>query len=86
LKLVDRLIPITKYPHDKLQLKLCKIMSQVKMRMYKAASDELDLIGDFEHRDNTYEAYPDLYPKLKGKSTKQISNMMQDPWFHSCYV
>ena len=41
-------------------------MAQVKMRMFKAASDELDLIGDFEHRDNSYEAHPELYPKLKG--------------------
>jgi hypothetical protein len=69
LKLVDKIIVNTKYPHDKLQLKLCRIYAQVKMRMYKTAMDELETIGDFDGKENCFESYSDLYPNMRGIST-----------------
>ncbi len=66
IKLSDKLLSTTKFPHDRLQLRLCRMLALVKIRNYKSASDELELIGDFEAKENWYENYPELYPKMKG--------------------
>ena len=44
----------TKYPHDAIALRFCKIVAHMQMKQYKAASDELDLIGDFDSLKNSY--------------------------------
>jgi len=66
LKLVDKCMKKINYPHEKFQLKLCKILALIKTRSIKSASDELDSIGDFESKENSYEKYANLYPKLRG--------------------
>jgi tetratricopeptide (TPR) repeat protein len=66
MKLADRCISTTNFPHDILQFKLCRIISQVNMRMYKAALNELESLGNFDNKENCFENYPDLYPGLKG--------------------
>mmetsp|Transcript_8425 Transcript_8425/g.11629 ORF Transcript_8425/g.11629 Transcript_8425/m.11629 type:complete len:459 (-) Transcript_8425:20-1396(-) len=58
VKLSDQLCQAASYRHDYLQIKLCKIVSMVKMRMFKAANDEFDDIGDFESQPNSYNAVP----------------------------
>jgi len=57
---------IRSYRHDILQLKFCKMIAQVKMRMYKAASDECEDVGDFDDKVNCYENYPEYYPNRRG--------------------
>jgi hypothetical protein len=66
LKVADRCIESTKYPHYILQVKLCKVIAQMKMRMYKAALDEIEGIGNFDGSTNVFESYKELYPNMKG--------------------
>jgi hypothetical protein len=57
LKLADKCISSTDNPRTVLQFKLCRIVSLVKMRMYKNALDEINGIGDFDGPTNCYEQY-----------------------------
>eukprot|EP01119_Soliformovum_irregulare_P022310 TRINITY_DN7614_c0_g1_i1.p1 TRINITY_DN7614_c0_g1~~TRINITY_DN7614_c0_g1_i1.p1 ORF type:complete len:443 (-),score=102.42 TRINITY_DN7614_c0_g1_i1:39-1367(-) len=67
IKLVDKMLDHeTKYPHDAIALRFCKIVAHMQMKQYKAASDELDVIGDFDALKNSYETYPQHYPNIKG--------------------
>eukprot|EP01117_Protostelium_nocturnum_P003622 TRINITY_DN1489_c0_g2_i1.p1 TRINITY_DN1489_c0_g2~~TRINITY_DN1489_c0_g2_i1.p1 ORF type:complete len:427 (-),score=187.89 TRINITY_DN1489_c0_g2_i1:419-1699(-) len=67
IKLCDKCIANgMKYPHDLLQLKLCKIISLLKLRQYKAVSDEIDQLGSFDESPNTFQSYPQLYSNLFG--------------------
>lgn len=67
MKLADELLETAKFPHDQIQLKLCRIVSQVAMRMYKTAMEEIEQIGSFEDKQNCYENYQQFYPNKKGK-------------------
>lgn len=52
-----------------LEIKLCKVVAQMKLRMYKAACEEIEALGNFEDKAFLFETYPDLYPlnlRLKG--------------------
>jgi len=67
-KLVEKIISsnTVKYPHDLLALKLCRVISHLKTRSYKAAYDEIEVVGDFDDKVNCFENYPHLYKTLKG--------------------
>ena len=73
IKLCDKLLLKSTYRHDYLQLKLCKITAQVKLRMYKAASDELNELGGFDEKPNLYENYSSVYQGMQGK--QHLSDM-----------
>jgi hypothetical protein len=49
-----------------MKFKCCKIVSQTKMRQYKAAHDELESIGNFNDPKNCFEAYSEFYSNLRG--------------------
>lgn len=66
MKLTEDLLEKAKFPHDVLQLKLCRIIAQVSMRIYKTAYDELEQIGNFDDKTNCYEHYPQFYPNKRG--------------------
>jgi hypothetical protein len=66
IRLSDVLADQSKFPHDKMKMKCCKIVALTKLRQYKQASDDIDAIGPFLDKKNSYEGYPEFYGGLRG--------------------
>ncbi len=56
----------TKWPHEKLQIKLCLAVSLIKTRQYKKALEEIDVLGNLHDTAMQYQHYPHLYGDKKG--------------------
>ncbi|PRP81926.1 hypothetical protein PROFUN_10634 [Planoprotostelium fungivorum] len=66
VKLVDRLLIDVPHRHDMIQIRLCRIVANMKLRMHKAAQTELLELGDFDSAPNLFEDYPEQYGNLRG--------------------
>lgn len=49
-----------------LQFRLCRLFGLVKLRLYKAAADDLETLGNLDDVVYTYEHYATYYPNKKG--------------------
>eukprot|EP01102_Stenamoeba_stenopodia_P012210 TRINITY_DN3825_c0_g1_i1.p1 TRINITY_DN3825_c0_g1~~TRINITY_DN3825_c0_g1_i1.p1 ORF type:complete len:509 (-),score=78.33 TRINITY_DN3825_c0_g1_i1:192-1718(-) len=67
LKITDSLLNSDKLlPHERLQLSLCKILTLIKLRLYKNATDELEALGNLDDPHYSFEHFPDHYPGKLG--------------------
>ena len=49
-----------------LQYRLCRLYGLVKLRLYKAAADDIETLGNLDDPVYTYEHYSTYYPNRKG--------------------
>lgn len=65
-RLAEKLSLRTKWPHERLQFKMCAIISFMKSRQPKEAAEALNSLGDLESPSYSYEHYPQLYTDKRG--------------------
>ena len=53
-----------------LQYRLCRLYGLVKLRLYKAAAEDVDTLGNLDDSVYTYEHYATYYPNKKGACSR----------------
>lgn len=65
-RLAEKLSSRSRWPHERLQYKLCVLVSLIKTRQFKRATEELESLGDLDAASTFYENYPHLYQDKRG--------------------